>query len=84
MFFIDRIYSLITNTLNYPKDSKKYKELFLELFNMYDADSYYLLLIKISKTKSKNKIQVIRNYSHWNDNVIPIIDGAVEIKKRFF
>lgn len=48
---------------------------------MYDADSYYLLLIKISKTKSKNKIQVIRNYSHWNDNVIPIIDGAVEIKK---
>lgn len=84
MFFIDRIYSLITNTLNYPKDSKKYKELFLELFNMYDADSYYLLLIKISKTKSKNKIQVIRNYSHWNDNVIPIIDGAVEIKKGSF
>ena len=41
MFFIDRIYSLITNTLNYPKDSKKYKELFLELFNMYDAEFYF-------------------------------------------
>lgn len=25
MFFIDRIYSLITNTLNYPKDSKNIK-----------------------------------------------------------
>lgn len=84
LFFIERISKLIINTLNYPKKSKEYKQMFSELFNKYNADSYYLFVIKISRSKCENKVQIIRNYSHWNDNIIPIIDQSVELRKGTF